>query len=76
MLFIKVCISQYFMLFRFACSRYFSEEGRRQMMYQSLEKPLILISKASYFTSGYFQLMGIMQLRAVSSPTQWTGSKT
>lgn len=45
-------------------------------MYQSLEKPLILISKASYFTSGYFQLMGIMQLRAVSSPTQWTGSKT
>lgn len=28
------------------------------------EKPLILLSKASYFTSGYVQLMGIIQLES------------
>lgn len=33
-------------------------------------------NKASYFTNGYFQLMGITQLRAVLIPTQWRGSKT
>lgn len=74
-MFIKAHISQCFMLVRFACCRYLFEEGRQQMVCQGLEKPLILISKASYFTSGYFQLMGIMQLRAVLSPTQWRGSK-
>lgn len=39
------------------------------MVCQGLEKPLILMSNAPYFTGGYFQLMGIMQLRAVSNPT-------
>lgn len=39
------------------------------MVCQGLEKPLTLVSEAPYITSGYFQLMGIMQLKAVSSLT-------
>lgn len=71
-MFIKARISQYFMLVRFLCSRYLPEEGRQQMVCQGLEKPLISISKASYFTSEYFQLMAIIQLEScVKSHSGW-----